>query len=310
MKYQEFSLFTFDTQFKTERSIIEFLWDWKLDQNDFKCSCKYKSFYRLSSRPEVRECKRCGKQHRLRSGTIFENSKVSLRHWLYALLLMMSGKRGISALELQKHLGIGSYKTAWGMLHKIRTALIDRDSKYQLHGMIEVDGAQFGKKSTNNGQEVIIGIESKSLVDDKGEVKENAGFAQVLVGQENKDNAKKFIDGKISNGSELLVDGAKAYELDECKVKMNSVPTFGDKSLLKAWQPWVFKFISNAKVWLLGTHHGIKKKYLANYLGEYTYRFNRRHDSKRLFSRSLRACMEARPISLVKICTPLPALTG
>ena len=68
-----------------------------------------------------------------------------------------------------------------------------------------------------------------------------------------------------------------------------------DKEILDHWLPWIHKFISNAKSWLIGTHHGVESKYLAQYLAEYTYRFNRRHDPDSLFSRALAACVLATP---------------
>jgi hypothetical protein len=310
MDYESVSLFWFNSELKTESEVINFLWSWKLDKNDFSCDCGHKKFYQHRARPEVRECCRCGKQHRLRAGTIFENSKVKLRHWMNALLLMMSGKRGISALELQKHLGINSYKTAWGMLQKIRRALIERDQNYKLDGTIEVDGSHFGNRATGNSQGVIIGVESKQWVDEKGRTQEKAGFAQIMLGEENKSNVKKFVKEKLSPHSELHVDGAKSYEFPSRKVEIESKITLGNKEVLQDWHPWVFRFVSNAKVWILGTHHGIRKKYLTNYLGEYTYRFNRRHAPKELFSRALRACMLAGPVTLAQICRPLPAYTG
>mgnify|MGYP000751855056 CR=1 FL=1 len=72
----------------------------------------------------------------------------------------------------------------------------------------------------------------------------------------------------------------------------------GDPEVCSRWLPWVHKFISNAKSWVNGTHHGIKDRYLARYLAEYTYRFNRRHDLDRLFHRGLLASAIATPVRL------------
>ena len=310
MRYQEFSFTSFYQEVSSEEKAILFVWNWKLNGDPFRCSCSHREYYQHVSRPEIRECKKCGKQHRVRSGTIFQNSKVSLSKWLHALFFMMSGKRGISALELQKHLGLKSYKTSWGMLQKIRMALIDRDALYKLSGEIEVDGSQFGKRRSGTDQDVIIGIESKRWVDEKGEEKSKAGFAQVMLGDENKENAQTFISRKIAPDSTLIVDGAKAYDLKLDDVRIKSKVTLGDKEILSHWHPWVHRFVSNAKVWILGTHHGICPKYLKNYLGEYVYRFNRRHDTKKLFSRALRACLETKPRTILQISSPLPALTG
>ncbi|MCP3678987.1 MAG: transposase, partial [Gammaproteobacteria bacterium] len=70
------------------------------------------------------------------------------------------------------------------------------------------------------------------------------------------------------------------------------------KEILDDWLPWVHKFISNAKSWILGTHHGVDAKYLAQYLSEYTYRFNSRHDPDSLLFRALGACVHATPKTL------------
>jgi transposase-like protein len=243
-------------------------------------------------------------------GTIFESSKISLKKWLNGLFFMMSGKRGISALELQRHLDIKSYRTAWAMLQKIRLALIDRDALYKLSGELEVDATQFGSQVSGTNQDVLIGVESKKWVDDKGQEKAKAGFAQVMIGKESKENAKKFIAKNIQPNSTLFVDGAKSYELADTNVRIEAKATLGNKDVLKKWHPWMHRFVSNAKIWVLGTHHGISPKYLQNYLGEYVYRFNRRHDTKRLFSRALMACLSSQPRTILQISSSPPALCG
>lgn len=310
MDYQKLSFFNFYDEINSEEKAIEFAWKWKLDEKSFSCSCSHEQYYKHKSRPEIRECKRCGKQHRVRVGTIFQSSKISLRKWLNGLFFMMSGKRGISALELQKHLDIKSYQTAWVMLEKIRRALIDRDALYKLSGEIEVDGSQFGSQTNETDQDVLIGIESKKWVDKNGKEKSKAGFAQIMIGKENKENAKKFISKNIKNDSVLFVDGAKAYEFEDKNIAMEVQMTLGDKEILSKWHPWMHRFVSNAKVWILGTHHGINPKYLKSYLGEYVYRFNRRHDPERLFSRALKACLSSSPRRIIDICQALPALSG
>ena len=70
-----------------------------------------------------------------------------------------------------------------------------------------------------------------------------------------------------------------------------------NQETIDRWLPWVHKFISNAKSWIVGTHHGVDAKYLAPYLSEYTFRFNRRHDPDSLFFRILGACVRAEPMT-------------
>ncbi|MCB0220741.1 MAG: IS1595 family transposase, partial [Chrysiogenetes bacterium] len=92
------------------------------------------------------KCAECSKQFTVTVGTIFEKSKVPLRKWMLAWYLVCSSKNGISALELQRHLKLGSYRTAWHMLHRIRYALKDPVFDDQLSGEIEADEVYLGGK--------------------------------------------------------------------------------------------------------------------------------------------------------------------
>ena len=88
----------------------------------------------------------------------------------------------MSALHLKRQLSLGSYRTAWRMLHKIRKALRQRDSAYKLRSLIELDGAYFHREATGKGATTtLIAVETKSWVDDKGRAKERAGFAKSAV---------------------------------------------------------------------------------------------------------------------------------
>ncbi len=141
---------------------------------------------------------------------------------------------------------------------------------------------------------MLVAIETKDWVDSKGRPKSRAGFAKVMVGDETKKNAQAFVSNAIVEGSMVNTDGSPSLiNLTGVDVDYRVVGT--DKEILDHWLPWVHKFIGNAKVWLLGTHHGVESKYLAQYLAEYTFRFNRRHDPNSLFSRALFACVVANP---------------
>ncbi len=134
-----------------------------INGKDFVCPhCQNEGFNAIKTRPEVRTCKACRKQTRLRSGTLFQSSKTPLLIWVKAIFHVMNSKRGISALELQRHLGLKSYGLTWTMLQKIREALKQRDEDYQVgDGVIEIDGAVFGKKASNNQAEALIDIAHK-----------------------------------------------------------------------------------------------------------------------------------------------------
>ena len=279
----------------SEEKARAWIWLAKFDGKEFACpKCQNESYYLLKKTPEIRKCKSCRNHVRLRANTIFQNSKTPLLIWLQALCFITQGKRGISALELQSALGLTSYATTWAILHKIREALRQRDDAYQLNDIIELDGAVFGRRHTGNQADVLVAIESKDWIDQKGRKKSKAGFAKVMAVPEQKEHAQEFVDQYVADDAELHTDrGAGIMHLKNVKLEHRAVS--GDKELLDNWLPWVHKFISNAKSWILGTHHGVDTKYLGQYLSEYTYRFNRRHDPDSLFFRALGACMKAQP---------------
>jgi transposase-like protein len=245
---------------------------------------------------------------------MFENSKLPLLTWIRAIHFVMQGKRGVSALELKRLLGMSSYGTAWMMLMKIRKSLGDRDATYKLEGIVELDGAYFSKVPDNIDRNegrikvkhsVLMAVERKDFFDERGRKKTKAGFAQVLIdprGHETKKTAERFVRQSIKPRSILYTDGKTTYR-NMPKVGTNMKIISGLKAETDAHLPWVSKFISNAKSWLIGTHHGIESKYLSYYLAEYTYRFNRRHDPDGLFDRALKACLHSSP-------TTQDALTG
>jgi transposase-like protein len=272
-------------------------WVWlaKFDGKEFVCpECGHESFYQHKKNPEVRECRGCHLQVRLRANTIFQDSKTSMLVWLKALCFLTQGKRGISALELQAELEMKSYGTTWRMLQKIREALRQRDESYKLKDVIELDGAVFGRRQTGNQTEVLVAIETKEWTDKKGRKKSKAGFAKVVVANETKKEAQSFVDEAIAEKSMVNTDGSPSL-INLENVDVDYQVMGGNQEAIDHWLPWVHKFIANAKVWLAGTHHGVESKYLGQYLAEYTYRFNRRHDPDSLFFRALGACVNAQP---------------
>lgn len=295
MQYSRMKFTKILKELDSEEKARAWVWLAKFNSKEFLCpKCQHEEFYQHKKYPEIRECKNCHFEVRLRARTIFQHSKIPMLTWLRAIGLMSQGKRGISALELQSELNMKTYVTAWSILHKIREALKQRDDEYMLNDVIELDGAVFGKRHTGNQTGVLVAIESKDWVDQKGRKKLKAGFAKVTVASEKREDTQKFVDKNVAKNSTVHTDGAHSFVyLDNVEVKHRAVS--GNKELLDNWLPWVHKFISNAKSWIAGTHHGVDAKYLAPYLSEYTFRFNRRHDPDSMFFRMLGACVRATP---------------
>ena len=169
------------------------------------------------------DCKSCRFQASLTVGTIFEGTRIPLVKWYWLLYHMAMDKVGVSISEMQRILEIGQYRTAWLMAHKIRKAMADRDARYSLAGLIEMDESFFGPKGSKRGR----GSERKSTVlcavslyqDRKGE--EKPGFAHMqVVENAAADTIEDFLDRlgcgvMTKEGKQLLEairsDGWKSY---------------------------------------------------------------------------------------------------
>ena len=110
----------------------------------FRCAhCSGDRAYFLPSKRVVHECAGCGRQVSVIAGTIFEQSKKPLVLWFRAIFEVTASKQGVSAAELQRKLGLGSYQTAWSWLTKIRTAMV-RPNREPLSGEVEIDESYVG----------------------------------------------------------------------------------------------------------------------------------------------------------------------
>ena len=220
--------------------------------------------------------------------------------WLKAIHLVMQSKRGISALELKRHLNMTSYGTAWAILHKIREALRQRDDRYKLKGTIELDGSAIGRIKRQNQAPLLVAVETKSWVDENGKPRSKAGFAKIAVANETKKEAQSFINQAIEPRSLVNTD-ASASLRNLKNINGDYRIMDSDKEELELWLPWVNRVTQNLKAWLNGTHHGIEAKYAQPYIAEFLYRFNRRHDPWGLFHRALTACASANPKTYVAL---------
>lgn len=287
----------------TEERARAWFWRERFEGKRFVCpSCsEVDSFWQHKRWPEIRQCSVCKHEVRLRAEGLLRDSKLPLLTWVRALVLLTSDKRGVSALTLMRQLGIGSYRTAWLLSHKIRSALKCRDEAYALSGVVELDGSSIGSRSAGNQAPILVAIESRTYVDNKGTTRQKAGFAKAIVGSESTRDAQAFLHAAVAPSALVNTDAKsallaiKGFDTEHRKMSQ-------DKEELDAWLPHVFRFTENAKVWIAGTFHGVIKKYVGLYLAEYTYRFNRRHDQNSMFHRALLACLRAPPLTRKVLC--------
>lgn len=292
----------FEKKFRTDDDCYEYISKIRWDDGQPKCPrCKTFKLWQMS-RGEFR-CGNCDYQFSLTSGTIFHGSRKPILLWFRAMWHVTEQKHGVSALGLQKALDLGSYRTAWALLHKLRRAMV-RPDRDQLSGEIEIDetfvgGPRPGKRGRGAaGKELVLIMAQK---DGKriGRIRlqhiENAS-AKVLV-----PTIEKFIE----RGSTICTDGWGGYPdpvLKKAKYVHRIVRAGGDvgNNLL----PMANLVASLLKRWLLGTHQGgIQPSHLSHYLEEFTFRFNRRTSGSRgmLFYRLLQNSLVVKPVKTAEL---------
>jgi transposase-like protein len=247
----------------------------------FRCGgCGHRKAYSHNKRL-IEECRACGKQHSILAGTMFEQTKTGLSKWFLAIYLVTSSKGGISAMELQRQMGFGSYGTAWTWLHKIRRAMI-RPGRESLEQRVEVDetlvgGARSGKSGRGaDGKTVVAGaVEAKP---GKGRKRPLGRLRLAALPDASAKSLEGFIAADTAKPLTITTDGWAGYRGLEAKgyahEPINLSASWGDASLRL---PAIHLVFSLAKRWLLGTHHGaVRPKHLQRYLDEFVFRFNRR----------------------------------
>lgn len=246
------------------------------------------------------ECRQCGDRLTLRSGTVMENSKLPYYYWFTAMAYLANTKKSISALELQRQLGHKRYEPIWAMLHKLRAVMGYRDSKYTLHGEIELDEGFFEAPSTHQKGEdhysgdkirVLVAVESENVEKEdqnKHQKSRKAGYIKMKVlTSSHEGQVVKESEAMLDKGSKVTTDGHKSYKKFAQIVEEHiAIKCTQDNKSLEVL-PWVHTAISNAKRYLAGVHHFVSKEYLQGYLNEFCYKFNRRYMTSQLFERTL-----------------------
>jgi transposase-like protein len=256
------------------------------------------------------ECAVCGRQASVTAGTIFHRTRTPLRLWFAAAWQMTSQKHGVSALGVQRSLGLGSYQTAWAMLHRYRVAMV-RPRRERLAGHVEVDeGYVGGLETSGQGRKT----ETKAIVAIAVEIKNPKGFGRIRlkhVPDVTADNLLPFIDEAVEPGATVHTDGWQAYwKLPERGYEHERTVMRQQNDPAHVVMPGVHRVASLLQRWLLGTHQGrVSHEHLDAYLNEFTFRFNRRRSRRRglLFYRLLEQAVVADPItyrSLVVNPTP------
>jgi len=248
------------------------------------CKCNDQAkFSNINPNPEaktragLRWCSDCKKPFTVTIGTIFESSHIPLRKWLIAWYMVCSSKKGISSLQLQRNLELGSYRTALFMTHRIRFALKDQSFKDKLSGAVEVDETYIGGKRKGAGRGSLNGeVPVVSLLERNGRVR-----SQVMKRVSGK-NLQAAVRKNVMALSEIHTDENRGY----CGVKS----LYEHHTVKHAMGEYVRReknrmvttngvegFFSLLKRGVIGTFHHVSEQHLPLYLAEFDHRHNFRN---------------------------------
>jgi transposase-like protein len=280
----------FDRWFPSEESCRQYLYRARWPDG-FRCPRCGSSVTPWSTGRGYLHCRDCEGETSLLSGTVFEGTHKPLLLWFKAMWLVTNQKHGVSALGLQRALGLGSYQTAWTWLHKLRRAMV-RTSIDRLSGNVEIDETYVG--GTEEGGKRGRGTENKDIVVIAVETNAPKGLGRTRmqrIENASADCLVPFIRDAVEVGATVLTDGWGGYNHvgdhgyihDRVLVSKSGDPAH-------VLMPGVHRIAALLDRWLLGIHQGaVAGKHLDYYLDEFTFRFNRRKSRSRgmLFYRLL-----------------------
>lgn len=283
-KHYPRSVGEFQAWFRTDDDCLDYL-EWLRWPAGFVCpACGHNGGWRLD---DARfKCAGCGSRTSVTAGTSFDRTRTPLTVWFNTCWLFATGKDGISALSLKRTVEIGSYQTAWAMLHRLRSVLV-RPGRERLTGIVEVDETYIGGREAGlrggraKGKKVLTGIAV--------EIKEPRGYGRCRMAplaDASLASLHPFVTDHVEPGATVITDAWQGYQgLDrlgyrhEARSQRAARARGEDPSKLL---PAVHRVASLAKRWLLGTHQGsVDDAHLPSYLNEFVFRFNRRHSRSR-----------------------------
>jgi len=304
----------FQAWFSTDADCLDYL-EWLRWPGGFVCpECGHAGGWRLGDGRLM--CTACSHRTSVTAGTIFDRTRTPLTVWFSACWAFATAKDGISALSLQRMLEVGSYQTAWAMLHRLRSTLV-RPGRDRLSGMVEVDETYIGGEEPGlsggraKGKKALVGIAV--------ELKAPRGLGRCrmeILDDASSASLHPFVNGNVKPGATVVTDGWTGYHGIDAhgyvhdRRSQRAARARGEDS--GALLPGVHRVASLAKRWLLSTHQGaVDREHLGSYLNEFVFRFNRRNSRSRglVFNRVLELAVDHDPVRYRQlIARPRPRL--
>jgi transposase-like protein len=235
-----------------------------------------------NKRPFTYACSEPTCKHRFSptAGTIFHGSHIPLRTWFLAITIVMDAKKGMSAKQVQQHLAIGSYRTAWYMVHRIRKAMAE-EHPTKMDGIVEMDETYIGGKSKRRGRKVTKPRSEK--FDMVIGMRERGGRVRFFhTPNARKATIKEIVDRHLAHNAKIVTDQAIVYDfaLDENFKKNHTTVNHNTEWVGTdgfTHTNTIESAFSLLKRGLIGSFHRVSIKHLHRYLSEFEYRFNVRN---------------------------------
>lgn len=232
-------------------------------------------------------------------------SKVPLQDWFEAAYHVATFTPGLSAVQLQRQLGLRNHETAWYLLHRLRKGMVN-DARSQIAGLIEADetligGPEKGKRGRGAaGKSLVVGAVEVLVYQDKnGKRCERAGRLRLaLIPDATEESLGAFLTKNVKPKSRIRTDGWKGYSDAALEDFVHHVRIVGSPQRAHKRFPHIHRVFGNLKTWLNGTHHGVYPKYLPSYLDEFVFRFNRRGTPMAAFQTLLGLSTQKTPMPL------------
>jgi hypothetical protein len=300
------SLIQFQQRFPDDAACAAYLAAVRWPQGFICPCCGHAKAWLLQTKAWTYECAGCRKQTSVTAGTILHGSKLPLTLWFWAAYLMATHSNGISALQLQQQLALGSYKTAWLLCAKLRASMVAPD-RNPLCGLVEVDETEIACRSKNDPPAGGGGRshQGKILVVGAAEVQDGgAGPGRIRLQQVPDYSAASlhpFLAANLVPGATAKTDGWSGYP---GAPGVNHDPHTVGKMAAHIVLPWTHRVFSNLKTWALGVYHGLRREHFQSYLDEFVFRFNRRCHRQASFRSLLGIAAGHAPLTYKMLISP------